>query len=276
MDYIELACIVKETDLNDLVMAALSEIGFEGFMEKNDHMLAYIPAKEFSTEKIYGLKNKTPDFSFTYKTIKEQNWNALWESNFQPVMIADRCFIRAPFHEHDDKVEFEIIIEPKMSFGTAHHETTAMMIEKMLETDLKNKTVLDMGCGTAILAILAEKKGAKEILAVDNDEWAYRNSLENIERNSCTKINAVWGDSSAIKGENFDFILANINRNILLQDMSFYAACMHQGSEILFSGFYEKDLELIKEKANSNGLVFAEASSKNNWVAAKFIKKLDQ
>jgi len=275
MDYIELECVLKEKDLSDVIVAALSQIGYESFMEENDHMLAYIPAKDFLPEKINELKNKTPDFSFSYKTVKEQNWNTLWESNFQPVMIASRCYIRAPFHKPDHKAEFEIIIEPKMSFGTAHHETTSMMIELMLDIDFENKTVLDVGSGTGILAILAEKKGAKEVLAVDNDDWAYRNSLENIERNSCTTIIAVHGDSSAIKSKNFDFILANINRNILLQDMSVYASCMHQGSEILFSGFYMNDLNTIKEKAVANGLVFAESITKSNWIAAKFIKKLD-
>ncbi len=201
----------------------------------------------------------------------DKDWNELWEASYQPVVVNERCRVRAPFHEPDPSFEFDLVIEPKMSFGTANHETTAQIIQLMLETDFQGKNVLDMGSGTAVLAILAKKLGAARTVAIDNDEWAYRNAFTNIALNGINDIEIVLGDALAIKGE-FDVVLANINRNILLRDMHYYVAAMKPQAHIFFSGFYTEDLESIKVEAERQGLQYCRHLSLNNWVAAEFVK----
>jgi ribosomal protein L11 methyltransferase len=225
--------------------------------------------KNYTREKVEEICRQF-EVEFTEKRIPDQNWNAEWEKNFEPVLIADKCYIRAPFHPLCPGYPYEIIIEPKMSFGTAHHETTAMMIEMMMQMDFNGKKVLDMGCGTGILAILAGMLGASEVDAVDNDEWAFNNAVENMERNGATKVNVKLGNITAA-GSGYDIILANINRNVLLVHIPEYSKRMKKG-ELLMSGFYEDDLEAIQKSATSNGFKFDRTINNNQWVATRFIK----
>jgi ribosomal protein L11 methyltransferase len=207
----------------------------------------------------------------TVEEMPDKDWNELWEASYQPVVVNEHCRVRAPFHDPDPRFEFDLVIEPKMSFGTANHETTAQIITLMLETDFRGKEVLDMGSGTAVLAILAKKLGAAKTVAIDNDEWAYRNAFTNVALNGIDDIEIVLGDASAIKGT-FDVVLANINRNILLRDMHCYVDAMRPQAHIFFSGFYEEDLASIKEEAARLGLSYKRHLTKNRWVAAEFVK----
>ena len=274
MEYIELSCSLPkgEEQYAELIMAALGEMGFESFMETEDGLQAYIISASFDA----GFLNEAslwPDGAnpeYSWKTIEEQNWNAVWESNFDSVTIDDRCMVRAPFHEKDPKIEFDIVIEPKMSFGTAHHETTAQMISLLLNTDVKGKTVLDMGSGTAVLAILAAMKGASQITAIDNDEWAYNNALENVERNHLSHINVYEGDAALLEGKKFEVILANINRNILLNDMKHYRDSLTPGGTLMMSGFYTEDVELITAKATELGFTKTGQTERNRWATATY------
>jgi ribosomal protein L11 methyltransferase len=276
MDYVELNCQVNPINPGrDIVIATLSELGFESFVETEEGVQAYIPVdsfKESDLDSLNEIKSFVSELSFTHKLIKDQNWNAVWESNYEPVLIEDRCFIRAPFHESKENVEYEIVIEPQMSFGTAHHETTAMIIKLMLDEKFDEQKVLDMGCGTGVLAILAGMKNAGPIVAIDNDEWAYKNSISNCEQNNLESIEVIHGDASAIDGE-FDCIIANINRNILLNDMHVYVNHLKSGGVLFISGFYEYDLEILQKEAESLFMKFDKKVSKNSWTAARFIKQ---
>ncbi len=277
MDYIEIDFKVNPLEEgSDILIAQLSELGFESFVNTDIGIMAYIPANLFDKQKLDNLQvlNDKQIFTISYNinNIPAQNWNALWESNFEAVVIANRCYVRAPFHPQKPEYEFELLIEPKMSFGTAHHETTSLVIQLMLEMDLKEKTLLDMGCGTGILAILAYKKGAKDIVAIDNDDWAFENTKENIEKNN-TIIKAMLGDAKLIANMKFDVIIANINRNILLNDISSYAKSLNENGILVMSGFYEDDLPVIKKASEENGLSHNKHLVNNNWVAVSFKKK---
>nr|MCR5014726.1 50S ribosomal protein L11 methyltransferase [Bacteroidales bacterium] len=206
------------------------------------------------------------------ETMPDKDWNEVWEASYQPVVVNERCRVRAPFHDPDPNYEFDLVIEPKMSFGTANHETTAQIITLMLETDFKGKEVLDMGSGTAVLAILAKKLGAGDTVAIDNDEWAYKNAFTNVALNGIDDIKIVLGDAKAIGDRQFDVVLANINRNILLRDMHHYVDAMRPGARIFFSGFYTEDLDSIRAEATRLGLRYARHLARNNWVAAEFVK----
>jgi ribosomal protein L11 methyltransferase len=274
MNYVELNCSLPEGEANiaELIMAALGELGFESFVENENGLLAYIQAPDFDVS-ILNNQELWPEGSnpsYTWKIIEDQNWNALWESNFDPV-IDGQCMVRAPFHPKNNDIEFDIEIEPKMSFGTAHHETTAQIISLLLNTDVKDKTVLDMGCGTGVLAILAAMKGASKITAIDNDEWAYHNSVENTAKNNLPHIDVYQGDAALLEGKHFDILIANINRNILLNDMHHYRKCMTPGSILMMSGFYTQDVEAITTRANELGLSFISQTKKNNWATATFV-----
>jgi len=278
MDYIELTCIISaenSNEITEILIAELNEIGFESYNETNDGLKAYIQNDLFEIETIKNLQiNSTINctIEYSWQVIKSQNWNAIWESNFEPISIENECFIRAPFHKKQKQYKYDIIIEPKMSFGTGHHETTSLMLKAMLSIDFKDKTVLDMGCGTGVLAILASFKNAKKVIAIDIDEWAYENTIENITRNGCKNIVVKKGDAHLLKNKKFDIILANINRNILLEDISIYAESLNQTGMLLLSGIYEKDLDVIKKEAETRNLKFEKYESKNNWVTANFIK----
>jgi len=266
---------------SEILIAQLGAVGFESFVETEEGVEAYIQKGDWQEDILEEIQILTSDeFTITFqkKEIDPINWNSEWEKNFEPIKVDELCAVRAPFHNAFD-VTYEIIIEPKMSFGTGHHETTFMMLQHVLENDFSDKTVLDMGCGTAVLAILAHKRGAAQVDAIDNDEWCVSNSVENCDRNKCADINVVLGDATSITKEKnsdeilgmYDVIIANINRNILLQDMETYVAALNDGGELYLSGFYSKDLSLIKDKCNNLGLKSVNSKNKNNWIAAKFV-----
>ncbi len=202
--------------------------------------------------------------------MEDKDWNAAWEANYEPVLIDGKCYIRAPFHAPMPEAEYEIVIEPKMSFGTAHHATTAQMVSYLLETDVRGKAVLDMGAGTGVLAILATMKGASPVTAIDNDEWAYRNGIENAQHNHCEQLKVLLGDASLLGDERYDIILANINRNILLQDIPQYVQCMNDKALLFLSGFYEEDLPALRYCCAQNGMRYLDHKTKDKWVAARF------
>lgn len=258
----------------DILVAELGVADFESFVENEDGVLAYIQKKECSDRslnEIKILKNDNFQISFSVNEIEQQNWNATWEKSFKPITVNDKCVVRAPFHEKQ-KVEFDIVIEPKMSFGTGHHETTHMMLQHILDYDFKGKSVLDMGSGTGVLAILAAMKGAAHIDAIDIDNWCYLNAKENVERNNCNHINVREGDASLLPAtKTYDVIIANINRNILLNDIPLYAKCLNKKGILFLSGFYEPDITLISKKCNEVALKFEKNLKKNNWVAVKYV-----
>lgn len=277
MEYIELTCKIEPINPGcDILIAELGEIGYESFVETEEGVQAYIQSSLFSDEALKHITviKDTENFKiqYSYKTIADTNWNAVWESNFEPVIIDDKCLIRAPFHNIEKKYELEIVIEPKMSFGTAHHETTYLMLQYLFELDLKNKKLLDMGCGTSILAIAAAKLGSNDIDAIDNDEWAYNNSIENVEKNDTKQIKVYLGDANLLGKDKYEIILANINRNILLNDIQTYSKCLENKAYLLMSGFYTEDLEVIKECCAKNNIGFISNKVKNNWVSALFQK----
>lgn len=264
---------------NDVVSALAGEIGFESFVEWENGVQAYIQQNLFDEEALKEMVNEFPlpdtYITYTIQEAEDKDWNEEWEKNFfQPIVIGDRCCIHSTFHKDTPKTEYEILINPQMAFGTGHHETTSSIICELLDADLNGKNVLDMGCGTSILAILASMRGAKAVTAIDIDDWCVNNSRDNIALNNIHNIEVKWGDAALLEGhEPFDVIIANINRNILLADMSRYAACMHSGSELFMSGFYVEDIPAIQEKAESLGMTFLHHREKNNWVAVKFVMK---
>jgi ribosomal protein L11 methyltransferase len=273
MDYIQLSLEIKPDSAREIVTAELAGYGFESFSEEGNILFAYIPHNLFSMDDVRKLPfftNKQIKVGMMVRLVKAQNWNALWESNFDPVRIGHFCYIRAPFHKSTRGVTYQIVIEPKMSFGTGHHETTSLMVEMMAYMDMKGKTVLDMGCGTGVLAILAKKMGALSVMAIDNDEWAYNNTIENVERNNVKKITVKQGDAALLKDLKYDVIIANINRNVLLSDIGVYAASLNKAGTLLMSGFYSEDLPMIKECCKQFKLELQRSLTKNNWIAASF------
>ena len=260
--------------VTEMLIAQLGHIGFESFVENESGVVAYIQKKDWNSNKVedlYLLNSNEFDITFKYNEIEQTNWNKEWEKNFNPIQVNGQVSIRAPFHENPS-LNFDIVIEPKMSFGTGHHETTHMMVQHLLALDLKNKKVLDMGCGTGILAIFAEMKGAQPTDAIDIDSWCYENSLENVQRNGCKHINVLEGDSSLLKGKEYDVVIANINRNILLSDMKIYTDCLSEKGVLLLSGFYKDDISIIESEVIKHGLVLDKMIQKNNWVALKYMK----
>ncbi len=265
---------VEPKDLGtEILIAELGEKSFESFMETENGFSAFVQ-KDLWTKNIlddiYLLHSPEFTISHTIEEIEQVNWNEEWEKNFEPIDVDGKCHVRAPFHPKTN-AEFDIVIEPKMSFGTGHHETTHMMIQHLLETDVANMKTLDMGCGTAILAILAEMKDAKPIDAIDIDNWCYLNSIENAERNNCHEISVYEGDASLLKDKKYDLIIANINRNILLNDMQQYVDCLNKKGILLLSGFYKEDFPFIDESCSEKGLTFVKKFERNNWVSLKYV-----
>ena len=259
----------------EILVAELGEVGFESFVENETGMLAYIQKNDWFEnilDDIFILNSDEFEIEYEHNEVPQTNWNEEWEKNFEPIQVDDLVSIRAPFHENPH-LKYEIIIEPKMSFGTGHHETTHMMIQHLLELNLENKKVLDMGCGTGILAIFAEIKGAKPIDAIDIDEWCYTNSIENIERNNCSNITVYRGDASLLTTQKYDVIIANINRNILLEDMKTYATSLDTNGILLLSGFYGEDLILIDEEASKNQLKHQKTIKRNQWISVNYLKQ---
>lgn len=258
---------------SEILIAELEATAFESFIETENGFSAFVQ-KELCTADILDHIQllQSPDFTISYEVeeIEQVNWNEEWEKNFEPINVDGICQVRAPFHEKTD-AQYDIIIEPKMSFGTGHHETTHMMIQHILETDFTNKKTLDMGCGTAILAILAEMKGAQPVDAIDIDNWCYQNSIENAERNNCKHISVYEGDAALLQGRTYDIIIANINRNILLNDMQQYVDCLNPGGTLFLSGFYEEDIPYIDASCTEKGLKYVKKHQRNNWVALKYV-----
>lgn len=257
----------------EILMAELGHVGFESFVETDRGLEAYIQKEDWYEgilEDIFILKSDEFEINFDLKEIEQTNWNAKWESNFHPIVVDDQCTVRAPFHDRPD-TPMDIVIEPKMSFGTGHHETTHMMIQYLLKENLDHKSVLDMGCGTGVLAIIAAKKGAKPVDAIDIDYWAYENSIENAKRNNCPNIKVQQGDAELLGGERYDLIIANINRNILIQDMPKYVASLNPSGTLLLSGFYKEDIPMIESTCNGLMLKLKESIERGQWVALKFI-----
>jgi len=280
MNYYEIKFKIEpNTEVNrDVLAAVLAEIGFECFSENSNGIDAYISEKMYDEEKIKicvsGFPFEDTKLNFTSSFVETQNWNEEWEKNFfQPIIIKNQCVIHSSFHENVPQLPYDIIIDPKMSFGTGHHETTSLMISYLLDTDLTNKSFLDMGCGTAVLAILAKMKGAKTVVAIDIDEWAYNNSIENIKLNNTPDIDIRLGGAELLGKEIYDVIFANINRNILLNDIHIYSSCMKSGSKLFMSGFYKEDMKMIEAECLKHKLQLVSYLEKNNWVAVETIKK---
>lgn len=262
--------------INDVLSAVLGDIGFESFVSQADGIAAYIPQNLYKEESLQEAILNFPlsdvNIKYTFQEAEDKDWNQEWEKNFfQPIIIDNQCVIHSTFHHDIPKARYDIIINPQMAFGTGHHETTSLIISELLDADLQNKSVLDMGCGTSILAILARMRGASPCTAIDIDDWCVRNSLENIVLNKVDNISVSQGDASALAGKGpFDVIIANINRNILINDIKQYVQCMHHGSELYMSGFYVEDIPAIQTEAERNGLKFVNHKQKNRWTAVKF------
>ncbi len=266
--------VIPKEPATEILIAELGEVGFESFVENENGVEAFIQKTDWNEHllnDIYVLNSGEFQISYEMQEIEQTNWNSEWEKNFNPIQVDGLVSIRAPFHENPN-LKYDIVIEPKMSFGTGHHETTHMMVQHLLELDVTNKKVLDMGCGTGILAIFAEMKGANPIDAIDIDNWCYQNSLENVERNNCKHIAVYEGDASLLKNKKYEVIIANINRNILLNDMSVYASCLNKNGVILLSGFYKEDIPFIDAEVSKYGLKLDKQIERNNWVSLKYVK----
>jgi ribosomal protein L11 methyltransferase len=277
MDYYELIFTTHPTEdyQQDILINALGEIGFDTFEELDFGFNAYIPASQFdehNLDDVLGRYREMFTFSYEISVIPQKNWNELWESNFEPITVGNKIFVRATFHKYRPEYPYEIIIDPKMAFGTGHHQTTAMMLELMLEGDFAGKRVLDMGCGTGILAIMATKLGSAEVVAIDNDPVCFESTLENAKLNNAENICAICGSKETIPNEKFDIILANINRNILVDQVERYSKILKLKGEIYLSGFFEKDLELITAECRKHHLKYKNYIKNKDWVAVKFIK----
>ena len=273
MDFIEVTLQV-DADFADILIAELGELGFDAFVETENGFNAYVDEDKFSQADLEETLNRyagLTQFTYTSQKIERQNWNEEWERNFEPLFIGGKVSVRASFHEKPAAAEYDIVINPKMSFGTGHHETTTLMIENMLTLDHQQKRVLDMGCGTGILAIMAGELGASEIVAVEIEDWTVENARENAVLNNYPQIDVRFGGAETIAGDQpYDIILANINRNVLLDDMSAYTAVLKKNGTLLLSGFYTEDLPVLQEKAESLGLTYTSHRVKNNWVSAIF------
>lgn len=265
----------NEDNIKELVISEMLNLGFDSFWEDNDLLHGYILSEKFDEEKLkQSIQTLLPNLRFRIikSELENKNWNEEWESNFQPVNVEDQIYVSAPFHAEINDIPYQVKIIPKMSFGTAHHATTYSMLRLMNELDLSNKTVIDAGTGTGILAIFAEIKGAKNILAYDNDDWSIENSLENIELNKCKKITIKKGEKEVLEGEKCDVLLANIHKNVILSELDSYFKALNVGGKLLLSGFYSEDLADISDSCEKLGLEIEKFIMKDNWVAALFTK----
>lgn len=259
--------------VSEILIAQLSHVGFESFIEHKTGLTAYIQKEEWNPkilDHIFVLNSNEFEITYQQSEIAQTNWNEKWEKNFNPIQVNDLVAVRAPFHRKTS-LKYEIVIEPKMSFGTGHHETTQMMIQQMLQLDIQNKKVLDLGCGTGILAIFAEMRGANSVDAIDVNSWCYKNSLENIKRNGCQYVTVYKGDASLLKEKKYDVIIANLNRNALLSDIELYTSSLYKKGFLLLSGFYREDVTAIDQEAKKYGLRLDQALEKNKWVSLKYL-----
>jgi len=265
--------VVPKEPWEEILLAALQELPFESFDHSETSLLAYVPEMlhfEGFLNSISLFEDPSISISVKKKTIKPVNWNAKWESEFQPIVIGDNCVVRADFHPDQGK-RFELIINPKMSFGTGHHQTTHLMMEFVLETSFEDMTVLDMGCGTGILAIAASKKGAQRVEAIDSDLWCVENAQENANLNKCQNISVTLGSELKKDHAFYDFIFANINRNVLIDQMQSYAKALKTKGTLFLSGFYRDDIAALEKKCNENGLTVIEQRQKDTWCAMRCV-----
>ena len=269
-------CDPYSETVTDILSAMLAEIGFESFVRGEDALEAYVPQPLFSRSELDQVLADLPlevEISYTVQTMEDKNWNEEWEKNyFNPIVIGDECCIHSSFHQPEGTYRYPILIDPKMSFGTGHHQTTLLILKEILAMELSGKCVLDMGCGTGVLAILAAMKGATPVTAIDIEEWAYNNAMENVALNGMTSIRVLQGGAELLGEERYDVIFANINRNILLQDLPHYEAVLKQGGIIVMSGFYLDDVPAIRSRANELGLSFDHLKDMDRWVATTFVK----
>ncbi len=260
----------------DILLAVLDGLNYDSFQETEEGLKAYILEESFDENQLKNLplfKTKEFKISFQKEKLENRNWNEEWETFYDPIFIDEKIHIRAPFHPKKQEFPIEVLITPKMSFGTGHHQTTRLMAQQMLQMDFTGKTVLDMGTGTGVLAILAEKLGAKKIAAIDNFEWAVENTRENAEANHCAKVSEYLGDAEILENKKFDIVLANINRNVLLEDMKTYAETLPTGGEMLLSGFLQIDFEKIQKAATDLGFSLVKKTEENDWNSALYILK---
>lgn len=269
--------VICDPEFSEILMAEIAETGFDTFMENEKGFEAYTEQAKYDKEKLHAVKEKYGQFTpvvFYQDRIEKKNWNEEWEKNYEPIIVDDKCMIRAGFHQPEKQYPYEIIITPKMSFGTGHHQTTYLMVKNQMEMDHQNKTVMDAGCGTAILSVMASKLGARQVDAFDIDEWSVINGQENIEVNKCNNISIRQGKISDLTfDDNFDIILANINKNILLVEMAQYAAYLNPGGLMLLSGFYEKDIPDLMAEAQRYALQHVRSDERENWAALLLKKK---
>lgn len=280
-DYTQVTFTVAPPDevATDVLAAMLAEVGYESFVPDEQGMTAYVPLGVYDANALAQVVAEFPleGYAITYTTekIEGEDWNAEWERNyFRPIVVDDQCVIHSTFHTDVPSARYDILIDPKMAFGTGHHQTTCHMLRAILATDMSGKRVLDMGCGTALLAILARQHGATDVIGIDIDEFAYENALENIRLNNVSDIEIRLGGVDALRqGETFDYILANINRNILLADMANYAAHMLTGSVIFMSGFYVEDMDMLRQEASLHGLRYESFAEDSRWAMMQFVKE---
>jgi len=262
------------TENREILVAMLSDLAFESFDESEEQVMGYMPGESVDLEEIKAITSLLP-FSVVTENeiIPDKNWNEVWEKNyFKPLLIGNRCLVRAPFHTEYEPAEFELVIEPKMAFGTGNHETTTLVAEQILNMDLAGKTVLDMGCGTGILGMLASLKGAKSLTAIDIDTWSFESTVENARLNNILNLEAKLGDASLLGKETFEIIFANIHKNVIINDLPVYESVLRSGGKLYLSGFYTHDMPDVKAKAESLGLVDSGFQEKNNWVVYAFSK----
>jgi ribosomal protein L11 methyltransferase len=278
MAYLEFEIPARSWSSSDkeILIAKMSQIGFEGFVEGEDDIKAYIEEQHFSSNELNLLIDELAGFNikvqYRYHITEDQNWNEDWEKKFSPVVVDEGVLIRAPFHDTKDDLEYTLVIEPKMSFGTGHHHTTRLMIREMGKLDLAGMRILDMGCGTGILGIYGCLKGALSVLGVDFDQWAYDNAIENVERNGTACMEVRLGDVGVLDQEMFDIILANITRNTLVRDMSEYTRHLVDEGRILLSGILAEDAQFVLNEAYQCGLHHKNTEEESNWICLSFIK----
>ena len=276
MNYLKLTVNITPIEewLSDVLTAQLTETGFESFVETDDGFEGFIPEKDFNEEEVMNvLKAFEENYTFQVyqELIEQKNWNSEWEKNyFKPLVVAGKCVVRAPFHKEYPVLDYEIVIEPNMAFGTGNHETTSMMLETILENDMQNKSVLDIGCGTGILGILSSMSGAEKVLAIDIDEWSFKGASENAQINNIRNMEVKLGDATLLGNEKFDIILANIHKNVLMEDLPVYSKCLNKRGMLFMSGFYINDIPDLKSKAEQSGLKEINIKSKNNWAVSVF------
>jgi ribosomal protein L11 methyltransferase len=276
MDFTQVS-LKLDSNFIEIIIAELSETGYDSFWEEEEGVLAYIEREKFDEKTLKSLQEKYWEARITYEFsgLESKNWNEEWEKNFQPIVIANKCHVRATFHEPRPELDMEVVIDPKMSFGTGHHATTSMMVEYMLEMDFSHKKVLDVGCGSAILSIVAQKLGAESVFAFDIDDWAVENSKENIKLNNCSNIFLEKGTITTISlSYNYDVILANITRNVLLDEIPHYAKLLEKGGVLLLSGFYESDIDRLVDTANMYKLSLQNTKLKEGGWAALLLEKV--